>query len=168
MEEANLLMKVLAEEKEMQVTLEEKPETSESDFVSKSTSEDSDDAEEADDILNPAEKLKTAVHSFLRKSANLLQGNYEDFYSEVENKTEKPDPDAETETETIDIEENQVTGEVIATTTHVVKGEDGSTSTIKTKEKFRNGKIQEKTVGTAKLMNIGKLLKEENTDTNTA
>ena len=42
------------------------------DFVSKSTSEDSDDAEETDDILNPAEKLKTAVHSFLRKSANLV------------------------------------------------------------------------------------------------
>ena len=55
----------------------------------------------------------------------------------MENKTEKPDPD--TETDTIDIEENQATGEVIATTTHVVKGEDGSTSTIKTKEKFKNG-----------------------------
>ena len=55
----------------------------------------------------------------------------------MENKTEKPDPD--TDTETIDIEENQAAGEVIATTTHVVKGEDGSTSTIKTKEKFKNG-----------------------------
>ena len=42
------------------------------DFVPKSTSEDPDDAEETDDILNPAEKLKTAVHSFLRKSANLV------------------------------------------------------------------------------------------------
>ena len=42
------------------------------DFVSKSTSEDPDDADETDDILNPAEKLKTAVHSFLRKSANLV------------------------------------------------------------------------------------------------
>ena len=42
------------------------------DFVSKSTSEDTDDAEETDDILNPAEKLKTAVHSFLRKSASLV------------------------------------------------------------------------------------------------
>jgi len=137
--------------------------------VSKSTSEDSDDAEETDDILNPAEKLKTAVHSFLRKSANLLQGNYEDFYSEVENKTEKPDPDADTETEseTIDIEENQETGEVIATTTQVVKGEDGSTSTIKTKEKFKNGKMQEKTIGTAKLMNIGKLLEEKTPVTET-
>ena len=57
----------------------------------------------------------------------------------MENKTEKPDPDSDTETETIDIEENQATGEVIATTTHIVKGEDGSTSTIKTKEKFKNG-----------------------------
>ena len=62
----------------------------------------------------------------------------------MENKTEKPDPDTDTqtETETIDIEENQATGEVIATTTHVVKGEDGSTSTIKTKEKFKNGKLR--------------------------
>ena len=62
----------------------------------------------------------------------------------MENKTEKPDPDADTETEseTIDIEENQETGEVIATTTQVVKGEDGSTSTIKTKEKFKNGKFR--------------------------
>ena len=61
----------------------------------------------------------------------------------MENKTEKPDPDADTETEseTIDIEENQETGEVIATTTQVVKGEDGSTSTIKTKEKFKNGRF---------------------------
>ena len=42
------------------------------DFVSKSTPEDPDDADETDDILNPAEKLKTAVHSFLRKSANLV------------------------------------------------------------------------------------------------
>ena len=66
----------------------------------------------------------------------------------MENKTEKPDTDTDTdseddmtdvEAETIDIEENQATGEVIATTTHVVKGEDGSTSTIKTKEKFKNG-----------------------------
>ena len=38
----------------------------------KSTPEDSDDSDETDDILNPAEKLKTAVHSFLRKSANLV------------------------------------------------------------------------------------------------
>ena len=68
----------------------------------------------------------------------------------MENKTEKPDTDTDTdseddtdmETETIDIEENQATGEVIATTTHVVKGEDGSTSTIKTKEKFKNGKFE--------------------------
>ena len=59
----------------------------------------------------------------------------------MENKTEKPDPDSDTQTETIDIEENQATGEVIATTTHVVKGEDGSTSTIKTKEKFKNGRF---------------------------
>ena len=42
------------------------------DFVPKSTPEDPDDADETDDILNPAEKLKTAVHSFLRKSANLV------------------------------------------------------------------------------------------------
>ena len=40
--------------------------------MSKSPPEDSDDADETDDILNPAEKLKTAVHSFLRKSANLV------------------------------------------------------------------------------------------------
>lgn len=68
----------------------------------------------------------------------------------MENKTEKPDTDTDTdseddmtdvEAETIDIEENQATGEVIATTTHVVKGEDGSTSTIRTKEKFKNGKF---------------------------
>ena len=58
----------------------------------------------------------------------------------MENKTEKPDTDA-ADAETIDIEENQATGEVIATTTHVVKGEDGSTSTIKTKEKFKNGRF---------------------------
>ena len=58
----------------------------------------------------------------------------------MENKTEKPDTDA-ADADTIDIEENQMTGEVIATTTHVVKGEDGSTSTIKTKEKFKNGKF---------------------------
>ena len=58
----------------------------------------------------------------------------------MENKTEKPDTDA-ADADTIDIEENQVTGEVIATTTHVVKGEDGSTSTIKTKEKFKNGRF---------------------------
>ena len=61
----------------------------------------------------------------------------------MENKTEKPDTDTDVDAdaETIDIEENQVTGEVIATTTHVVKGEDGSTSTIKTKEKFKNGRF---------------------------
>ena len=61
----------------------------------------------------------------------------------MENKTEKPDTDTDVDAdaETIDIEENHVTGEVIATSTHVVKGEDGSTSTIKTKEKFKNGRF---------------------------
>ena len=39
------------------------------DFV---PAEDSEDANENDDIANPTEKLKTAVHSFLQKSANLV------------------------------------------------------------------------------------------------
>ena len=46
------------------------------DFVSKSSPEDADNAEETDDIFHPADKLKTAVHSFLRKSANLVNKIY--------------------------------------------------------------------------------------------
>lgn len=70
--------------------------------------EDSEDADENDDIANPTEKLKTAVHSFLQKSANLLQGNYEEFYSDVENKTE--DPDSQENVESIDVSVDKVRG----------------------------------------------------------
>lgn len=55
----------------------------------------------------------------------------------MENKTEEPG--SQDNVESIDIEENIVTGEVTATSTHVVKGKDGTTETIETKEKFLNG-----------------------------
>ena len=45
------------------------------DFVSKSV-DATEDTEEDDDISNPAEKLKTAVHSFLQKSANLVKKEF--------------------------------------------------------------------------------------------
>ena len=68
-----------------------------------------------------------------------LQGNYEEFYSDVENKTE--DPDSQENVESIDVSVDKVTGEVVTTTTQTQLDEDGSVTTIKTKEKFQNGTI---------------------------
>ena len=68
-----------------------------------------------------------------------LQGNYEEFYSDVENKTE--DPDSQENVESIDVSVDKVTGEVVTTTTQTQLDEDGSVTTIKTKEKFQNGRI---------------------------
>ena len=39
----------------------------------------------------------------------------------------------------VSIDEDDVTGEVIATTTKVIKGPDGTTKTVKTTERFKKG-----------------------------
>ena len=57
----------------------------------------------------------------------------------MENKTE--DPDSQENVESIDVRVDKVTGEVVTTTTQTQLDEDGSVTTIKTKEKFQNGRI---------------------------
>lgn len=52
----------------------------------------------------------------------------------------------------------------MTTTNQTQLDEDGSVTTIKTKEKFQNGQVKDKTVGTAKLMKIGRLQQEETSD----
>ena len=57
----------------------------------------------------------------------------------MENKTE--DPDSQENVESIDVSVDKVTGEVVTTSTQTQLNEDGSVTTIKTKEKFQNGTI---------------------------
>ena len=57
----------------------------------------------------------------------------------MENKTE--DPDSQENVESIDIEVDKLTGEVVTTTTQTQMDEDGSVTTIKTKEKFKDGTV---------------------------
>ena len=57
----------------------------------------------------------------------------------MENKTE--DPDSQENVESIDVSVDKVTGEVVTTTNQTQLDEDGSVTTIKTKEKFQNGRI---------------------------
>ena len=43
--------------------------------------------------------------------------------------------------QSVRIDEDNVTGDVTATTTRIIRGDDGTTSKITTKEKFNKGKI---------------------------
>ena len=49
------------------------------------------------------------------------------------------DEEEEEGIKSVSIDEDDVTGEVIATTTKVVKGPDGTKQTIKTTERFKKG-----------------------------
>merc|ERR1719300_1409000 len=131
-EESKILMKIMAENSDLVVTLEEKLEAA-SDFV---PSTQLPEAEDLDDSIitnsHTAEKFKSAVHSFMKKSAEML-----DFKSKFglgsstdENKTGDSshiiktadkshdlDNTFDDDIKSVSIDEDDETGEVIATTT---------------------------------------------------
>jgi len=174
-EESKILMKIMAENSDLVVTLEEKLEAA-SDFV---PSTQLPEAEDLDDSIitnsHTAEKFKSAVHSFMKKSAEML-----DFKSKFglgsstdENKTGDSshiiktadkshdlDNTFDDDIKSVSIDEDDETGEVIATTTKVVRGPDGKSTTIQTTERFFKGETLSKTTGTATLKKL-----DENSET---
>ena len=67
-------------------------------------------------------------------------GSDEDNTTENDNKITTVDKVDQDDIESISIDEDNVTGDVVATTTRVVKTQDGSSTKIKTTERFKNGK----------------------------
>lgn len=146
MKESMKLMEILQEVNELEVTLEEKPEGSDSDFVS---SADGDLDEDKDD--EGTDKLKSAVHAFLEKNLNVADPQL--------------DPNR---AETIYVQMDNETGEIISQKTHTIRSPDGSSRTIKTIEKIKNGEIEtENRVGQAKLMKIEEMMNIEDVDEDT-
>ena len=64
----------------------------------------------------------------------------EDNTTENDNKITTVDKVDQDDIESISIDEDNATGDVIATTTRLVKTQDGSSTKIKTTERFKNGK----------------------------
>jgi len=110
---------------------------------------DGDLDEENDD--EATDKLKSAVHAFLEK--NLDPGD-------PQLDPAKPD--------TIYVQMDNQTGEIISHKTHTIRSPDGSSRTIKTIEKIKNGEIQtENSVGEAKIMKIEEMMNIEDVDEDT-
>jgi len=147
MKESNKLMEILSEVSELEVTLEEKPEGSETDFVP--AGDDGDLDEDKDD--EATNKLKSAVHAFLEKNLNV---------GDPQNDSDPP--------ESLQLQMDNQTGEIISQKTHTIRSKDGSSKTIRTIEKIRNGDIEtENRVGEAKLVKIEEMMKIEDVDEDT-
>jgi len=130
MEEAIKLLEVFKSHPDLEVTLEEKPASTESDFVSSTD----DASEDLDD--ESTDKLKSAVHAFLEK--NIKKDNVE------------MDPGS---SDKILIHMDNDTGEIISQKIHTIRSPGGSTRTIKTVEKLKNG------VGSVKVLKIEEMMK---------
>jgi len=140
-EEARIFMKALHENLKLVVTLREKPEAEQSDFV-KGPTAPNDELDDDDD----AEIFKSPVHAFLSKNKN----------TDVQ---ESDDP------ETILIQVDNDTGEIVSSKTQTIRGSDGSTRTIKTVEKLKNGEIKrEKSVGEVKIVKVEEMLSIQDVD----
>jgi len=147
MKESNKLMEILSEVSELEVTLEEKPEGSETDFVP--AGDDGDLDEDKDD--EATNKLKSAVHAFLEKNLNV---------GDPQNDSDPP--------ESLQLQMDNQTGEIISQKTHTIRSKDGSSKTIRTIEKIKNGDIEtENMVGEAKLVKIEEMMKIEDVDEDT-
>jgi len=116
------------------------------DFV---PADDGDLDEDKDD--EAAEKLKSAVHAFLEKNLNV------------------GDPQVDpNRPETIRVQMDNQTGEIISQKTHTIRSPDGSSRTIQTIEKIKNGEIEtENRVGQAKLIKIEEMINIEDVDEDT-
>jgi len=145
-EESNQLMEIIKDVNELEVTLGEKPKDSDSDFAS-STDEDLD--EDNDD--KATDKLKSAVHAFLEKNLN------------------SPEPDHGLKSpNTMYVEMDNQTGEIISHKTQTIRGPDGSSRTVKTVEKIKNGVVKtENSVGEAKIMKIEEIMNIEDVEEDT-
>jgi len=147
MKESTKLMEILSEVKELEVTLEEKPEGSETDFVPATDDNDLDQDKE-DEATN---KLKSAVHAFLEKNLNV---------GDSQRDSDHP--------ESLRLQMDNQTGEIISQKTRTIRGKDGSSKTIRTIEKIKNGDIETRnTVGEAKLVKIEEMMKIEDVDEDT-
>lgn len=113
------------------------------------SSADGDLDEDKDD--EGTDKLKSAVHAFLEKNLNVADPQL--------------DPNR---AETIYVQMDNETGEIISQKTHTIRSPDGSSRTIKTIEKIKNGEIEtENRVGQAKLMKIEEMMNIEDVDEDT-
>jgi len=112
-------------------------------------STDGDLDEDKDD--EGTDKLKSAVHAFLEKNLNVADPQL--------------DPNR---ADTIYVQMDNETGEIISQKTHTIRSPDGSSRTIKTIEKIKNGEIEtENRVGQAKLMKIEEIMNIEDVDEDT-
>jgi len=132
--------------------------------------------EDLDDSIitnsHTTEKFKSAVHSFMKKSAEMLdiKSKFGFGSSTDENKTGESssnhiiktadkshdlDNTFDDDIKSVSIDEDDETGEVIATTTKVVRGPDGTSTTIQTTERFFKGEtLARKTTGKATLKKL--------------
>jgi len=134
-EEAKIFMKALHDNLKLVVTLREKPEAEQSDFVKGPAAPD-DELDDDDD----AEIFKSPVHAFLSKNKN-------------NDAQQSEDPDS------ILIQVDNDTGEIVSQKTQTIRGSDGSTRTIKTVEKIKDGEIKrESSVGEVKIVKVEEML----------
>jgi len=113
------------------------------------SSADGDLDEDKDD--EGTDKLKSAVHAFLEKNLDVADPQL--------------DPNR---AETIYVQMDNETGEIISQKTQTIRSPDGSSRTIKTIEKIKNGEIEtENRVGQAKLMKIEEMMNIEDVDEDT-
>ena len=97
---------------------------------------DGDLDEENDD--EATDKLKSAVHAFLEKNLDVSKIEkwkvLNDIFQPGDPQLDPAKPD------TIYVQMDNQTGEIISHKTHTIRSPDGSSRTIKTIEKIKNGK----------------------------
>lgn len=150
-------MQIMAEDQNLKVTLEEIPDKG--DFIPKTVSAESEVNVETPEDSITTEKLKAGVHSYLKQNAEKisLREKFDDNMtgSDLPRVTTVDTTDQDHDNiQSVRIDEDS-SGEVTATTTRIIRGEDGTTSKITTTEKFSKDKVKtgdqsvEKTVGKA-------------------
>lgn len=135
-QETKSLLHILKKFPDIEVTLEEKPIDSDAAAPRDDSDDNFDDSEESN------ETLKSAVHAFLEKNIRESDSSPSDGSEDI-----------------LKVRVDNDTGDIISEKVQIIRAPDGSSKTIKTVEKIKDGIVRmENTVGEVKIVKIEEML----------